>query len=411
MSAERNGHESNGATGAALLTPPTPAPPLDPREVVSAANLADALRGAGSLVQKLARVLAAMSRIPKNGRHPQGWSFSTESDIADMVRPQLAEQGVIMVPQLRRHQQDIIGRTRAGADIVRHTVDVDYMITDGESVITVPWRGQADDSSDKGLAKALTACQKYMLIRLLQLSSGDDPDLHDAQADMAPSEGQRQQQRQGSQQRARGGQQQPTGQATEQSPEQIVASIRDLATRAGIDPDELEAAARTAVEQAAAAAMVDPGPWPDSLAYSQARDAARKAVAGMVEMHKARAEQEAAGEAPHEADQPAGEQPQAEAEQPTKTQQSGRLRRPVKGSPEQVLALKRRGLLLAWGLPMPALEDIREGLGIESLDYLHDDATWRAMEAEVAAEAGRQGIAPPEYYNEQQQGAGDVPAE
>jgi ERF superfamily len=136
-----------------------------------------------SLVHKIAEVCAHMSRLPQTGRHPQGWAYATEADIVDRLRPELAQRGVIIIPALMHHEEREIGKTSRGLCIQRHTVDVRYVVTDGTSEIVIDWRGQADDSSDKGFAKATTAAGKYLLMRLFMLSSGADADAHDTQPD------------------------------------------------------------------------------------------------------------------------------------------------------------------------------------------------------------------------------------
>lgn len=140
--------------------------------------------GATGLHARLAEVYSAVSRVEKRGSHPQGWKFATESDISEMLRKELGARGIVIVPRLARHKAREIGRTQKGAPIWRHTVDVVFEVTDGtESLEPIRWRGQADDASDKGLNKAMTACRKFFLVNLFEVSTGDDPDAHDVQVE------------------------------------------------------------------------------------------------------------------------------------------------------------------------------------------------------------------------------------
>lgn len=125
-----------------------------------------------SLAGKLAAISGAMTRVPKTGRHPQGWHFATEADISDAIRPHLAKHGIAIIPNLKEHTATPVGDQSRGG--TRHTVVVEYTITDGTSERVVSWSGEADDWSDKGLNKAMTACRKYFLINLFMIATGDE---------------------------------------------------------------------------------------------------------------------------------------------------------------------------------------------------------------------------------------------
>lgn len=128
--------------------------------------------------EAMAWVWGEVRRVPKSGTHPkQGWKFATESDIADLIRDLCAHAGITIHQTLLKHREEIIGTTSNGNPIWRHTVIVRYQLRWNDLVWpSTKWKGQADDSSDKGLAKAFTACRKTYLIATFQVSSGDDPD-------------------------------------------------------------------------------------------------------------------------------------------------------------------------------------------------------------------------------------------
>lgn len=134
---------------------------------------------ARGLHAKLAEVYLAVQRVPKTGKHPQGWSFATEGDIADMIRAELGARGIVCSPSILEHSEVVTGSTKSGATITRHTVKVSFVVTDGDRYLESTWYGQADDMSDKGLPKAITAARKTFLLSTFLVSTGDEPDAHD----------------------------------------------------------------------------------------------------------------------------------------------------------------------------------------------------------------------------------------
>ena len=137
-----------------------------------------------SLAAKLARVYLAVQRVPKSGRHPQGWTFATEGDVADMVRAELGARGLFLSQTILAHDERPLGATKSGAPITRHTVKMRFTLhaSDGAPPLEkneAEWYGQADDASDKGLPKAITAARKSFLLSTFLISTGDEPDAHD----------------------------------------------------------------------------------------------------------------------------------------------------------------------------------------------------------------------------------------
>lgn len=127
-----------------------------------------------------------MQRVKKSGKHPQGWTFPTEGDIADMVRAELGARGIVCIPTLLDHGEVGMGQTQRGAPITRHTVRLKFTLSDGKDSLEAEWVGQADDSSDKGLPKAITAARKSFLISAFLISSGDEPDAHEVTPAASP---------------------------------------------------------------------------------------------------------------------------------------------------------------------------------------------------------------------------------
>ena len=127
-----------------------------------------------SLVTKLAEVMAAIERIPKNGWNDHfKYKYATEADVADHVRGLLAERQLVMYPDVKTVEFRGDGKFCL--------LNVEWTIRDGESAdeikFSVPGMGQ--DSNDKGPYKAMTGSQKYALMKFFHIPTGDDPEKDD----------------------------------------------------------------------------------------------------------------------------------------------------------------------------------------------------------------------------------------
>ena len=123
-----------------------------------------------SLYKKMATVMASLQRIPKRGYNAfHKYEYVTDSDVMDAVRSGMGAAGVGFFNHLVDMEQD--GN--------RSLVTVDATFADGDTgaTMTVTWMGEALDTQDKGINKALTGAIKYGLLKTFLISTGeDDPD-------------------------------------------------------------------------------------------------------------------------------------------------------------------------------------------------------------------------------------------
>lgn len=142
--------------------------------IVQPSNLSD------SLPARLARVMGKVQRIRKEGFNDfHKFKFVTDEQVLDLVRPLLADEGISVFPSIESVEQTEM--TRSNGKTYYHTVvcfKFTLAIETGE-VMSCIWYGESDNDQDKGIAQAATLAQKYWLLKLLMISSGekgDDPD-------------------------------------------------------------------------------------------------------------------------------------------------------------------------------------------------------------------------------------------
>ena len=130
-----------------------------------------------SLVAKLCEVMALIPRVEKRGENTfQGYKYAMEADLVDAIRPLLAERKVFVFPNVISHartEHTAKSGTRYLTDIM-----VEWTFVDAESgeerKCIIP--GCGEDGSDKGVFKALTGSEKYMLMKSFLIATGDDPE-------------------------------------------------------------------------------------------------------------------------------------------------------------------------------------------------------------------------------------------
>ncbi len=142
-----------------------------------------------SLYRKIAAVAGAIEAVAKDGYNPQlKYKYATPATVMEAVKPLLAEQQLAIVPSVSAIIKEPTGsKTQSGAEKVLTRVEMIYLILDGESgeSLSVPWAGEGEDWSDKGIAKAQTIALRTFLIQLFQIPAEDaeiDPDARQTQA-------------------------------------------------------------------------------------------------------------------------------------------------------------------------------------------------------------------------------------
>ncbi|HYE89524.1 MAG TPA: ERF family protein [Terriglobales bacterium] len=124
-----------------------------------------------SLVTKLAEVMAEVERVAKRGRNDfHKYDYVTEADIAAAVREHMAARHLMMIPSV----ESLAWR----ADGKIATLGVKFTIYDGDTGEMLPFLvyGEGQDSGDKATYKAMTGANKYALLKLFQIPTGDDPE-------------------------------------------------------------------------------------------------------------------------------------------------------------------------------------------------------------------------------------------
>ncbi|WP_340701379.1 ERF family protein [Brevibacillus borstelensis] len=130
------------------------------------------------LVKKLAKVMQEVKYIQKKGYNKfHQYKYATEADVAEKVREILAEQYVILIPNMTSHSIREHTTNKGNREYIV-TVNMEFKFIDGETgeEITFNMVGEGQDPGDKATYKAITGAQKYALMKVFMIPTGDDPE-------------------------------------------------------------------------------------------------------------------------------------------------------------------------------------------------------------------------------------------
>ena len=136
-------------------------------------------------------VMEACGYVQKTGKNAfHGYRYAGEADLLDKLRPAMVANGLLLLPS---------GKTVAGPDEHGNvTVAIEYTLAhkDGdiwpEKLVAFGCgndRAKNGSVGDKGVYKALTGANKYLLFKLFQIETGDDPEQDDRAHESAPMPG------------------------------------------------------------------------------------------------------------------------------------------------------------------------------------------------------------------------------
>jgi ERF superfamily len=136
------------------------------------------------LMEKLRTVAASIDRVPKRGRHPMGFEFVTESDLAETVREQLAEHGVVFLISEAEtmFRETTVGRENRQVTVTSVLFNLAFVDTATGALVSSRFRGESMPNNSKEFQAASAFAVKYFLLRTFLIPSGEDPDLDDAHA-------------------------------------------------------------------------------------------------------------------------------------------------------------------------------------------------------------------------------------
>lgn len=125
----------------------------------------------------LHEVMSKVSYVQKTGKNAfHNYRYAGEADLLEKLRPAMLEAGLLLIPSI----SDVSPIDEHGVTTVR----MEYMLMHKDGDVwphKIGAAGQGGDRNkngvgDKGLYKAITGANKYLLFKLFQIETGDDPE-------------------------------------------------------------------------------------------------------------------------------------------------------------------------------------------------------------------------------------------
>ena len=131
-----------------------------------------------SIIEAVHAVMQEVGYVQKKGTNSfHKYNYAGEADLLQALRPAMLKNGLVLIPSSKITGSDDFGNTH---------VEVAYTLahTDGSvwpHPITAAGSGNDKNSKggvgDKGTYKAITGANKYLLFKLFQIETGDDPEV------------------------------------------------------------------------------------------------------------------------------------------------------------------------------------------------------------------------------------------
>lgn len=129
-----------------------------------------------SALADINRKVGALTKSRKNMQ--QGFMFRSIDDVMNELHSNFAEQGVLVIPEIETYDVTERVTAKGGAMFVVRAIMKFHLTASDGSFITIRNVGEAMDSCDKAMNKAMSIALKYALLQLFLIPTEEkkDPD-------------------------------------------------------------------------------------------------------------------------------------------------------------------------------------------------------------------------------------------
>lgn len=145
-----------------------------------------------NIYESLTKIMAEVTAIGKNQKNSQqNFHYRGIDDVMNELHGLFAKYKVIIIPKITNLLKDERS-TKNGGTIFYVTVNCDhtFVAEDGTSLQTTVI-GEAMDSGDKAITKAMSVALKYALLQMLLIPTNEDKDPDKFSHEIVPSETQK----------------------------------------------------------------------------------------------------------------------------------------------------------------------------------------------------------------------------
>lgn len=130
------------------------------------------------IADALHEVMARISYVQKDATNSfHGYKYVSEAKLLDALRPAMVDVGLMLIPSFESGSLD---HATGNTDIIMSYTLMHKTGAIWPQKIRVPGCGNDKNKTgigDKGMYKAMTGANKYLLFKLFQIATGDDPEM------------------------------------------------------------------------------------------------------------------------------------------------------------------------------------------------------------------------------------------
>ena len=130
------------------------------------------------VAKKLLAVMAAVGWVEKSGTNQaQRYKYVEEAEVIAAARKAMVDNKLVLIPSCTSRTYSEVVSNQGNKGHIAHVM-MQYSLVDAETGECVQFDipGDGQDYGDKGIYKAITGANKYALLKLLQMPTGDDPE-------------------------------------------------------------------------------------------------------------------------------------------------------------------------------------------------------------------------------------------
>lgn len=131
----------------------------------------------GKIYQNIIKAMNEVNSISKDNYNKiQNFKFRGIDDVMNTMHPILSKNNIFVAPEVESFERE--ERTSKNGGLIIYTVatiKLTFYAEDGSNII-VKVVGEAMDSGDKGMNKAMSIAYKYALFQVFCIPTEDDPD-------------------------------------------------------------------------------------------------------------------------------------------------------------------------------------------------------------------------------------------
>jgi hypothetical protein len=134
--------------------------------------------GLKNLSKKMLQIMSEVGYVQKGGTNTfQNYKYAKEADVAAKVRESMVKHGVFLYTSVTKTGvSEYLNNKGATQFMVSVLVTGTFVDSDSGESYTVTYPGDGADTGDKGIYKAITGADKYLLMKTFLIETGDDPE-------------------------------------------------------------------------------------------------------------------------------------------------------------------------------------------------------------------------------------------